>query len=64
MNLFKALGTIFYDVNGKISAKRIFGAIGFGMAIYSTIAKDGNVLAQWLTFSAALLGLSVAERKQ
>ena len=58
---------MFKDVNGKISAKRVAGAIciiaGVGATFVSIILKSGSEYA-WPCFSAgaALLGVTIGEK--
>ena len=62
--------SLFKDVNGNLSSKRIAGYSGFLVATILTImalffdtsgnAKD--MLSTWLIFSGGCLGITVAER--
>lgn len=53
---------LFKDTNGKLSSKRIFGALGFLAAMVAICLEvDSESIRFLLITSAALLGLGVAE---
>lgn len=64
--------SLFKDVNGNVSSKRIAGYSGLIVAIGLTIFslffdKTGNakeMLNAWLLFVGGALGITVAERKK
>ena len=62
--------TLFKDVNGNLSSKRVAGFSGLLISVVLTITalffdKTGNaqsMLSAWLLFSGGALGVTVAER--
>lgn len=65
------MNTMLQDKDGNISSKRIAGFISFGVAVVLSVVAlmwAGNaeiasdLVKMFLTFSAAVLGVSVAER--
>jgi len=58
----KILIEIFTDANGKISSKRVFGAIGFITSIIAICLKvDTESIRFLLITSAGLIGLGIGE---
>jgi len=62
---------LFQDVNGSISSKRVFGAIGLAfagaLALLGVFLKSdvaAGLVWPFITFAGAVFGVSVAERRQ
>lgn len=54
---------LFCDINGKISSKRVFGALSFIVGcVIAFIVKDPALIWPFLTMSGGLFGFSVGEK--
>jgi hypothetical protein len=61
---FKLLAGMFLDAAGKVSFKRVTGAIGFIAAVFMGFFKyDLGVIGAFLGYAAAAVGFSLGEKK-
>jgi hypothetical protein len=56
--------TLFKDVNGKLSIKRVMGTVAFVYTMVMPFVGQVGIVVPFLTFVGACFGLSVAERRQ
>lgn len=63
MNKIKEVISSIFISNGKISAKRVFGAIGFMSALFVICIWKQENITELLYSSCALLGIGVLNGK-
>ena len=57
------LKAIFYDINGKPSSKRIFGALSFILAsVIVFVTREAELVWPFLAMSGGLFGFSIGEK--
>lgn len=54
---------LFCDINGKISSKRVFGALAFVVGcVLAFVTKEASLMWPCFTMAGGLFGFSVGEK--
>ena len=61
---FKKLATMFFDVDGKVSFKRVTGGISFVAAVvFAALKYESEIFWPFLIYAASAIGFSLGEKK-